>query len=78
MAHVCTFVIFRNNISIPTILGLTLLGPQSRFGDKLLLFRVICPHLWECGSKRVKDCSPVLGTKYLQLEWFVPKTGLRF
>ena len=32
---------------------LTLLGPQSRFGDKLLIFRVNCPHIWECGSKRV-------------------------
>ena len=28
--------------------ALTLLGPQSRFGDKLLTIRVFCPHLWEC------------------------------
>ena len=32
---------------------LTLLGPQSRFGDKLLIIRVFCPHIWECGSKGV-------------------------
>ena len=34
--------------------GLALLGPQSRFGDKLLITRVFCPHIWECGSKKVK------------------------
>ena len=34
--------------------GLTLLGPQSRFGDKLLIIRVNCPHIWECGAKGVK------------------------
>ena len=33
---------------------LTPLEPQSRFGDKLLIFRVVCPHIWEWGSKRVK------------------------
>ena len=33
---------------------LTLLGPQSRFGDKLLIIRVPCPHIWECGAKGVK------------------------
>ena len=32
----------------------TLLEPQSRFGDKLLIIREFCPHIWECGSKRVK------------------------
>ena len=32
---------------------LTLLGPRSHFGDKLLIIRVFCPHMWECGSKRV-------------------------
>ena len=37
---------------------LTLLGPQSRFGDKLLIFRVCCTHIWECGSKRVNDWPP--------------------
>ena len=36
---------------------LTLLGPQSRFGDKVLTSRVFCPHIWECGSKRVKHRS---------------------
>ena len=35
--------------------NLTLLGPQSRFGDKLLIIRVFCPHIRECGSERVKD-----------------------
>ena len=25
--------------------GLTLLGPQSRFGDKLLIIRAFCPHI---------------------------------
>ena len=33
---------------------LTLLGPQCRFGDKLLIVKVFCPQIWECGSKRVK------------------------
>ena len=32
---------------------LTLVGPQSRFGGKLLIIRVICPHVWECGAKGV-------------------------
>ena len=35
--------------------ALTLLGPQSRFGDILLIFRVFRPHIWECGSTRVKQ-----------------------
>ena len=36
--------------------GLTLLGPQSRFGDKpLIVVRELCPHIWECGAKRVKS-----------------------
>ena len=30
---------------------LTLLGPQSRFGDILLIIRVLCAHIWECGAK---------------------------
>ena len=33
------------------------LGPQSRFGDKLLVIRVNCPRIWECGAKGVKGCS---------------------
>ena len=33
---------------------LTLIGPQSRFGDKLLIIYVPCPHAWDCGAKRVK------------------------
>ena len=36
---------------------LTLLGPQSRFGDKLLIIRGNCPHMWECGAKGVKRTS---------------------
>ena len=24
------------------------------FGDKLLTVRVFCPHIWECGTKRVE------------------------
>ena len=36
-----------------TIRILTFLGPHSRFGDKLLTFRVLCPQTWECGAKRV-------------------------
>ena len=32
---------------------LTLLGPQSRFGDRLLIIRVLCPHIWQCGAKGV-------------------------
>ena len=35
MAQVCKNVIFRIEVGIPTILGLTLLGLQSRFGDNL-------------------------------------------
>ena len=31
------------------------MGPQSRFGDKLLLIRVFRPHIWDCGAKRVKE-----------------------
>ena len=34
---------------------LTLLGPQSRFGGKLVIIRVLCPHIWECGAKGVKE-----------------------
>ena len=34
---------------------LTLLGPQSRFGGKPLIVRVLCPHIWECGAKRVNS-----------------------
>ena len=30
-----------------------LLGPQSRFGGKLLTIRVLCPRIWECGAKGV-------------------------
>ena len=29
-------------------------------------------------EKPFQDRSPVLGTNYLQFEWSVPKTGLRF
>ena len=42
------------------VLLITLLGPQSRFGDKLLTIRVCCPHIWKCGSKRV---NPVPGKR---------------
>ena len=35
--------------------GLTLLGPQSRFGGKLRVIRVLCPHIWECGANEVKE-----------------------
>ena len=37
--------------------ALTLLGPQSRFGDKLLILRVVCPHIREWGSKRVNAAA---------------------
>ena len=37
-----------------TLLRLTLLGPQSRFWDKTLIIRVLCPHIWECGAEGVK------------------------
>ena len=36
---------------------LTPLGPHSRFGDKLLTVRVLCPHIWECGAKRAFCCG---------------------
>ena len=32
---------------------LTLLGPQSHFGDKLLGIGLVCPEKRDCGSKRV-------------------------
>ena len=38
----------------PPCAKLTPLGPQSRFGDILLVIRVVCPHIWEGGYKRVK------------------------
>ena len=38
------------------IVTLTLLGPQSRFGGKLLIIRVLRPHIWECAAKGVKAC----------------------
>ena len=41
---------------------LTLLGPQSRFGDKLLKFRVFCPHIWECGAKGDNAIRPIQPT----------------
>ena len=34
--------------------SVTLLGPQSRFGDKPVIVRELCPQIWECGAKRVK------------------------
>ena len=34
---------------------LTLLGPQSRFGDKLLIIRVLCPHIYIYGSAVLKE-----------------------
>ena len=40
-------------VVLVVVLTLTLLGPQSRFGDKLLIIRVLCPHEWECGAKGV-------------------------
>ena len=30
----------------------TLLGPRSRFGDKLPILGLLCPHLWDCGAER--------------------------
>ena len=50
--------------------SLCLLGPESRFGDKLLLFRVFCPHIWECGSKRVN-----VNYNYLNNYAFLPCNG---
>ena len=41
----------------PVIVVSTLLGPQPRFGDKLLGIGVNCPHIWNCGAKRVKSSS---------------------
>ena len=44
-----------------TKLMLTLLGPQSRFGDKLFIVRVNCPHIWDCGAKGRRGMpTPVL------------------
>ena len=34
--------------------------PQSRFVDKLLINRVNCPHIWECGAKGVKALEIIL------------------
>ena len=49
---------------------LTLLGPQSRFGDKLLTGRVLCPHRWECGAIRVEGCTSVMRTEHFELELY--------
>ena len=48
---------------VPGICSLDLiLVPRPRFGDKLLIIRVCCPHLWECGSKRVTWGPALQGT----------------
>ena len=57
---------------------LTLLEPRSRFGTKLLEFRLVCPHIWDCGSKRVNPFRTAVtfwGTNHSDFMWFVPKTG---
>ena len=52
-------------ILVPSELLASLLGPQSRFGDKLLIIRVLCPHIWECGAKGVKTVQPHRGLQVL-------------
>ena len=54
---------------------LTLLGPQSRFGDKLLIFRVNCPQIWECGSKRGKTVA--MSRKSVSSSRYRDRTGYR-
>ena len=59
--------------------SLTLLGPQSRFGDKLLIFGVNCPRIWECGSKRVKveaQLGPFLPKRFARDRPFAISTRL--
>ena len=43
-----------NNIRV----DLTLSGPQSRFGDIILINRVVCPLIWECGVEGVNTSPP--------------------
>ena len=56
--------------------SLTRLGPQSRFGAKLLGIRVIYIYIYvsvQCTTKGVdlikpvSDCSPILGPNYVEL-----------
>ena len=51
----------------------TFKGLQSRVGDKLLT-HIPHPKRGE-DHQPLKDCSPVLGTNYIQLEWFCPEHG---
>ena len=53
--------------------SLTLLEPQSRFGEKPLKFQVVCPQNGTAvlnGLSRLglKDCTRVVGTIYLETE----------
>ena len=56
---------------------LTLLGPQYRFGDKLLIFRVFCPHIWECGSKRVNPVRLTFESEALRVFYSHVRRGVR-
>ena len=50
---------------------LTLLGPQSRFGDKLLIIRVLCPHIWVCGAKgAINGKTPRASCMYVRSDIF--------
>ena len=58
---------------------LTLLVPRSRFGDKLLIIRVFCPPIWDCGSKRVKryrEYQALLLYYYYYYYWQTPRLVL--
>ena len=72
------FPIFRARLVL--INPLILLGPQSRFGGKLLGIGVVCPHILDCSPKRVKgkNLSPDGRAKYLKYEWLVPTTGAQY
>ena len=50
---------------------LTPLGPQSRFGDKLLIIRVLCPNIWECGVKWVNAKTAHIHFCATTLEFYI-------
>ena len=48
-----TLNVMVGRLGVHHLLLLTLTRPQSRFGDKLLVLCVRCPHIWDCVAKRV-------------------------
>ena len=52
MNYLMTPKFFEARVAFRRFWVVTLLGPQSRFGGKLLEIRVVCPHVCECGFKK--------------------------